>query len=153
MFSYMYPSVDRITKLAVAEGDNFEKPIVLCEYAHAMGNAPGGLEEYMEAFQKHRRLQGGWIWEWANHGLWDGERNFYAYGGDFDDYPNDGTFVMDGLCFSNHTPTPGLVELRKVYSPIHAWYADGNIFIKNRYDFAGMENLHAIYRVEILGAE
>ncbi|CEJ57103.1 hypothetical protein PMG11_05810 [Penicillium brasilianum] len=153
MFSYMYPSVDRITKLAVAEGDNFKKPIVLCEYAHAMGNAPGGLEEYMEAFQKHRRLQGGWIWEWANHGLWDKDRNFYAYGGDFDDYPNDGTFVMDGLCFSNHTPTPGLVELRKAYSPIHAWYADGSISIENRYDFAGLENLHAFYRVEVMDSE
>lgn len=153
MFSYMYPSVDRITKLAVAEGDNFEKPIVLCEFAHAMGNAPGGLEEYMEAFQTHRRLQGGWIWEWANHGIWDEKRGFYAYGGDFDDYPNDGTFVMDGLCFSNHTPTPGLVELRKAYSPIHAWYADGSIFIENRYDFAGIEHLHAIYRVEVLGSE
>ncbi|KAJ5377547.1 uncharacterized protein N7496_004956 [Penicillium cataractarum] len=153
MFSYMYPSVDRITKLAVAEGDNFKKPIVLCEYAHAMGNAPGGLEEYMEAFQKYRRLQGGWIWEWANHGLWDEERGFYAYGGDFDDYPNDGTFVMDGLCFSNHTPTPGLVELHKAYSPVHAWYADGSICIENRYDFAGLENLHAFYRVEVLDSE
>ncbi|KAF3386840.1 Beta-galactosidase [Penicillium rolfsii] len=153
MFSYMYPPVDKIHKLAIAEGDNFKKPIVLCEYAHAMGNAPGGLEEYMEAFQKHRRLQGGWVWEWANHGLWNAERNFYAYGGDFDDYPNDGTFVMDGLCFSNHTPTPGLVELRKIYSPVHAWYADGTIFIENRYDFVGLENLHAIYRVEILGSE
>jgi beta-galactosidase len=145
--------VDRITKLAVAEGDNFEKPIVLCEFAHAMGNAPGGLEEYMEAFQNHRRLQGGWIWEWANHGIWDEKRGFYAYGGDFDDYPNDGTFVMDGLCFSNHTPTPGLVELRKAYSPIHAWYADCTIYIENRYDFAGIEHLHAIYRVEVLGSE
>lgn len=153
MFSYMYPSVDRINKLAVAEGDNFEKPIVLCEYAHAMGNAPGGLEEYMEAFRKHRRLQGGWIWEWANHGLWDEERKLYAYGGDFGDYPNDGTFVMDGLCFSNHTPTPGLVELRKIYSPVHAWYADDTIFIENRYDFTGIEHLHAIYRVEVLGSE
>jgi beta-galactosidase len=153
MFSYMYPSVDRIKRLAVAEGDNFKKPIVLCEYAHAMGNAPGGLEEYMEAFQKYRRLQGGWIWEWANHGLWDKDRNFYAYGGDFDDYPNDGTFVMDGLCFSNHTPTPGLVELRKAYSPIHAWYADGSISIENRYDFAGLENLNAFYRIEVMDSE
>jgi beta-galactosidase len=153
MFSYMYPSVNRIEKLAVAEGDDFEKPIVLCEYGHAMGNAPGALEEYMEAFRTHRRLQGGWIWEWANHGLWDEERGFYGYGGDFDDYPNDGIFVMDGLCFSNHTPTPGLVELQKAYSPVHASYADGSISIENRYDFTGLEHLQAFYRIESLGEE
>ncbi|KAJ5620232.1 hypothetical protein N7510_004216 [Penicillium lagena] len=153
MFSYMYPSVDRITKLAVAEGDDFVKPIVLCEYAHAMGNAPGGLEEYMEAFRQHRRLQGGWIWEWANHGLWDEKRGFYGYGGDFGDTPNDGTFVLDGLCFSNHTPTPGLVELRKAYAPVHAWYANGTIFIENRQDFSGLDHLQAVYQVENLGEE
>ncbi|KAJ5995683.1 beta-galactosidase [Penicillium waksmanii] len=153
MFSYMYPSVKRIEKLAVAEGDDFKKPIVLCEYGHAMGNAPGALEEYMEAFRTHRRLQGGWIWEWANHGLWDEERGFYGYGGDFDDYPNDGIFVMDGLCFSNHTPTPGLIELQKAYSPVHASYANGSISIENRYDFTELEHLQALYRIESLGEE
>jgi beta-galactosidase len=107
----------------------------------------------MEAFRTHRRLQGGWIWEWANHGLWDEERGFYGYGGDFDDYPNDGIFVMDGLCFSNHTPTPGLVELQKAYSPVHASYADGSISIENRYDFTGLEHLQAFYRIESLGEE
>jgi beta-galactosidase len=70
MFSYMYPSVDRISRLAIEEGDDFTKPIVLCEFAHAMGNGPGALEEYMVAFRTHRRLQGGFIWEWADHGLW-----------------------------------------------------------------------------------
>lgn len=153
MFSYMYPSVKRIERLAVAEGENFTKPIVLCEYGHAMGNAPGALEEYMEAFRKYRRLQGGWIWEWANHGLWDEKRGFYGYGGDFGDYPNDGTFVMDGLCFSNHTPTPGLVELRKAYSPVHASYGNKTIDIENRYDFSGLEHLNAFYRVELLDSE
>ena len=153
MFSYMYPSVKRIENLAVEEGEDFKKPIVLCEYGHAMGNAPGALEEYMEAFRKHRRLQGGWIWEWANHGLWDEKRGFHAYGGDFDDYPNDGTFVMDGLCFSNHTPTPGLVELQKAYSPVHASYDNGTISIENRYDFSGLEHLNAFYRIELLSSE
>lgn len=153
MFSYMYPSVDRINRLACAEGDQFAKPIVLCEYGHAMGNAPGGLEEYMEAFRQHRRLQGGWIWEWANHGLWDEERRFYGYGGDFEDFPNDGTFVMDGLCFSDHTPTPGLMELRQAYAPIHAWYADGRIFIENRHDFVGLGHLRMFYQVEVFAEE
>ncbi|KAL4817884.1 glycosyl hydrolases family 2, TIM barrel domain-containing protein [Aspergillus spinulosporus] len=151
MYSFMYPSVDRITRLATEEGDAFTKPIVLCEYGHAMGNAPGGLAEYMDAFRAHRRLQGGWIWEWANHGLWLEEKGFYAYGGDFGDQPNDGSFVLDGLLYSNHTPTSGLVELKKAYEPIHAWFEDGKIRLQNRFDFVGLEDVQAGYRVEVLG--
>ncbi|KAL4778882.1 glycosyl hydrolases family 2, TIM barrel domain-containing protein [Aspergillus varians] len=151
MFSYMYPSVERISRLAEEEGDGFTEPIVLCEYGHAMGNAPGGLEEYMEAFRAHRRLQGGWIWEWANHGLWDEEKGYYAYGGDFGDEPNDGSFVLDGLLFSDHTPTPGLVELRKAYAPVHAWFEGGVVYVENRHDFVSLEGLQAAYKVESLG--
>ncbi|KAL4865079.1 hypothetical protein BDV12DRAFT_155556 [Aspergillus spectabilis] len=153
MFSYMYPSVERIKRLAESEGDDFEKPIVLCEYAHAMGNAPGGLVEYMDAFRTHRRLQGGWIWEWANHGLWDDEQGFYGYGGDFGDEPNDSSFVLDGLNFSNHTPTPGLVELKKAYAPVHAWFEEGVIYVENRHDFVELDELQAVYTVESLGDE
>ncbi|KAK9427406.1 glycosyl hydrolases family 2, TIM barrel domain-containing protein [Lipomyces doorenjongii] len=70
MLSYMYPSLERLVGFAISEGDDFRKPIVLCEYVHAMGNAPGGLKEYVEAFRQYCRLQGGFVWEWANHGLW-----------------------------------------------------------------------------------
>ena len=68
MFSYMYPSVERLIGLAESEGikdGKFDKPMVLCEYAHAMGNGPGNLEGYQNAFRKYPRLQGGFIWEWA----------------------------------------------------------------------------------------
>jgi beta-galactosidase len=153
MFSYMYPSVARIERLAQEEGDDFAKPIVLCEYGHAMGNAPGGLEDYMNAFRSHRRLQGGWIWEWANHGLWDEECGFYGYGGDFGDEPNDGNFVLDGLLYSDHTPTPGFVELRKAYAPVHAWFDGGEIHVENRFDFVDLSGLQAVYKVEVLGEE
>ncbi|KAL4804121.1 glycosyl hydrolases family 2, TIM barrel domain-containing protein [Aspergillus unguis] len=149
MFSYMYPSVNRIERLAVEEGDGFTKPIVLCEYGHAMGNAPGGLEEYMHAFRTHRRLQGGWIWEWANHGLWVPEKGYYAYGGDFGDEPNDGSFVLDGLLYSDHEPTPGLVELKKAYAPVHGWVEDGVIYVENRFDFVNLDALTATYKVEV----
>ncbi|KAL4907887.1 hypothetical protein BDW74DRAFT_189281 [Aspergillus multicolor] len=153
MYSYMYPSVSRIERLAEEEGDEFEKPIVLCEYGHAMGNAPGGLEEYMAAFRAHRRLQGGWIWEWANHGLWVDEKGYYAYGGDFDDQPNDGSFVLDGLLFSDHSPTPGLVELRKAYEPIKGWVEGGEIVVQNLFDFVDLKGVNAGYRVEVFGEE
>lgn len=160
MYSYMYPSVERLISLAKTEGvksdGTFEKPIVLCEYAHAMGNGPGWLEDYEKAFHDHPRLQGGFIWEWANHGLWkedpDG-KSYYAYGGDFGDVPNDGTFVMDGLLFSTHKPTPGLLEIEKVYQPIETQLVSRNVRkvaleITNLYDFASVDHLTASWRLE-----
>jgi beta-galactosidase len=157
MFSYMYPSVERLIDLMnTADGDekSFKKPIILCEYGHAMGNGPGGLEEYQAAFRKYRRLQGGFIWEWANHGLWKDKeegKGFYAYGGDFGDIPNDGPFVMDGLCFSTHVPTPGLTEFKKVIEPVRSWMSGSELVIENGYDFVDLGHLSATFKVEKLG--
>ncbi|KAL1893717.1 Beta-galactosidase (Lactase) [Sporothrix stenoceras] len=156
MYSYMYPSVNRLAKLAKNEGvdpktGKFEKPIVLCEYAHAMGNGPGGLEDYEELFRTHPRVQGGFIWEWANHGLWkedaDGKK-YYAYGGNFGDEPNDSTFVMDGLCNSKHLPTPGLVELKTVVQPVRLSLDGKTLTIQNLYDFIDLSHLTLSYRIE-----
>ncbi|KAK4698100.1 beta-galactosidase, partial [Lecanoromycetidae sp. Uapishka_2] len=122
--SSMYNSIDDIIDLATRDEQKYkEKPVVLQEYGHAMGNGPGALKEYQDTFYKYKRLQGGFIWEWANHGLLkeldDGSgRSFCAYGGDFGDEPNDKNFVCDGLCTSEHLPGPGLVELKKIYEPI-----------------------------------
>jgi beta-galactosidase len=155
MYSYMYPSVDRLIQLTLTEGVNsdgsYEKPVILCEYAHAMGNGPGWLEEYEEAFRTYPRLQGGFIWEWANHGLWkedtDGKA-YYAYGGDFGDVPNDGAFVMDGLLNSSHTPTPGLIELKKVIQPVRMAVEGNELVISNLYNFVDLSHLTGIYKVE-----
>jgi beta-galactosidase len=151
MFSYMYPSVERLINLAKTEGvakdGSFLKPMILCEYAHAMGNGPGGLENYQAAFRDYRRLQGGFVWEWANHGLWK-ETGFYAYGGDFGDTPNDGTFVMDGLCSSSHTPMPGLMEMKKVVQPIRGWIENDKVVVANDYDFIGLEGIAVSYKLE-----
>jgi beta-galactosidase len=157
MFSYMYPSVERLVTLAKTEGvdpeGHYEKPMILCEYTHAMGNGPGGLEDYQSVFREYDRLQGGFVWEWANHGLWrkDGDDQFYAFGGDFGDVPNDGTFVMHGLCFSNHAPTPGLVELKKVIEPVRLLMEAEELFLENGYDFISLEHLVATYKVEAFG--
>lgn len=157
MFSYMYPSVEHLEHLAKTEGvasdGTFNKPIILCEYAHAMGNGPGLLEDYEAVFTKHDRLQGGFIWEWANHGLWKEDAGYFAYGGDFGDYPNDGTFVMDGLVNSRHEPTPGLVEYKKIMEPVLFKMADGVLSIENRYDFIGVDNLVASYKLESFSDE
>ena len=143
LFSQMYPSVSSI--IEIGEERNFQKPLVLCEYAHAMGNGPGGIREYIDAFYKYPRLQGGWIWEWANHGLVkensEGEK-FSAYGGDFGDMPNDYNFVMDGVLFSDHTPTPGLVEYKKAIEPVQVLGGSlEHVEIINRYDFVTLDHL------------
>ncbi|OQD83476.1 hypothetical protein PENANT_c016G05117 [Penicillium antarcticum] len=156
MYSYMYPEIDRLRSLAATEGvtsnSKFEKPIILCEYAHAMGNGPGLLADYEKCFDEIPRLQGGFIWEWANHGLWvngaDKKDGFYAYGGDFDDYPNDGTFVMDGLLNSAHKPLPGLLELKRAFEPVKLEVRGQALVLKNRYDFLDLSNLQASYKLE-----
>ena len=93
-------------------------PFLLCEYAHAMGNGPGGLADYQALFERHPRCQGGFVWEWIDHGLRDAARGFFAYGGDFGEPLHDGNFVADGLVFPDRTPSPGLIELKKVFEPV-----------------------------------
>jgi beta-galactosidase len=77
-----------------------------------MGNGPGNIKEYIDVFYEYPTVQGGFVWEWANHGLLTDDKQtrekFYGYGGDFGDFPNDSNFVMDGLLYSNHSPTPGM---------------------------------------------
>ena len=143
MFSLMYPELDTIERFALEwKGD---KPLVLCEYIHAMGNGPGNIREYIELFYKHPCLQGGWVWEWANHGLLTknavGEE-FYAYGGDFGEFPHDGNFVMDGLVDSEHKIGPGLVEYKKALEPVQLLrYTPEAATIINRYDMIPLDHL------------
>ena len=78
-------------------------------------------------------------------------KEYYDYGGDFGDKPNDNTFVMDGLLFSDHEPTPGLDELKKVYQPVSVAVEGGSLVVSNLYDFIGLEHLDANWKVEELG--
>ncbi|KAK0610336.1 Beta-galactosidase [Lasiodiplodia hormozganensis] len=153
LWSWMYPRHDALREFA--EGWDGGKPLVLCEFAHAMGNGPGAFREYMDLFYAHPCLQGGWVWEWANHGLEhtspDGEK-YYGYGGDFGDTPNDGTFVMDGLVRSDHSPAPGLLEYKKAIEPVQlvAVAADASsATVVNRYDFLTLDHLRC--RVALVG--
>ncbi len=122
-------------------------PMLLCEYAHAMGNGPGGLKEYLELFYSNPQVQGGFIWEWLDHGIKMKDKNgkvWYAYGGDFGDEPNDGNFICDGLVFPNRIPSPGLVEYKKVLEPVKAEWdsiAKKTVKITNRYDFVTLEHI------------
>ncbi|AEM72746.1 glycoside hydrolase family 2 TIM barrel-domain containing protein [Caldicellulosiruptor acetigenus] len=142
--SVMYPPVNYLEE----EGKKQERrPFFMCEYAHAMGNGPGNLKEYWDVIYKYPRLLGGCVWEWADHGILtktpDG-KEYYAYGGDFGDEPNDGNFCIDGLLFPDRTPSPGVIELKKVYEPVVIELLDkerGIFKVTNRYDFVSLNHI------------
>lgn len=151
MFSTMYTDVDTLEKLG--QQTELKQPHVLCEFAHAMGNGPGGFKEYMELFYKYPRLQGGFVWEWIDHGIRalneDGEE-FFAYGGDFGDSPHDGNFVIDGMIFPDREPSPALTEYKKVIEPIRVEAADlseGKITVTNLYDFIPLDHVYGLWEV------
>jgi beta-galactosidase len=117
-----------------------------------MGNGPGNIKEYVDAFYKYPALQGGFAWEWANHGLVtkDKETNeeFMAYGGDFGEEVHDSTFVMDGLVNSDHTPNAGLIEYKKAIEPVQLLESsEGKATFINRYDFITLDHLACQYLV------
>ncbi|MFE5616981.1 glycoside hydrolase family 2 TIM barrel-domain containing protein [Streptomyces sp. NPDC056524] len=128
-------------------------PFILCEYAHAMGNGPGGLSEYQSLFERYPRLQGGFVWEWIDHGIArrtaDG-RVFHAYGGDFGEPVHDGNFVADGLVLPDRTPSPGLLEYKKVIEPVTI-VVDGDgqdVEVRNGHDFRDTAHLRFRWRAE-----
>jgi len=139
--SSMYPSVNSLIK----EGEKKSpKPFFMCEYAHAMGNAVGDLKEYWDAIEGHKRLIGGCIWEWVDQGVnkpIPGDttgKTFFAYGGDFGDEPNDGSFSIKGLITSDRQVKPELEEVKKIYQYVAISprrLAEGEISITNKYDF------------------
>ncbi|POP46979.1 beta-galactosidase [Superficieibacter electus] len=92
-----------------------QRPLILCEYAHAMGNSFGGFAKYWQAFRQFPRLQGGFVWDWVDQSLIKYDENgnpWSAYGGDFCDTPNDRQFCMNGLVFADRTPHPSLHEAK-----------------------------------------
>jgi beta-galactosidase len=123
-------------------------PFVLCEYAHAMGNGPGGLLEYQQLFETYPRCQGGFVWEWIDHGI--RRPGYFAYGGDFGEALHDGNFVMDGLLFADRTPSPGLVELKAVIAPVRITL-DDVVAVSNLHDFADSAHLRFEWTHEVEG--
>ncbi|MBS4222742.1 beta-galactosidase subunit alpha [Lederbergia citrea] len=151
VFSTMYSSVEKIVGFANEEDQS--KPHILCEFGHAMGNGPGGLKEYWEAFYEHKRLQGGFIWEWIDHGLRQFTENgeeYYAYGGNFGDTPNNGNFCIDGMIRPDRTPSPALFQYKKLIEPVIVEAVDlekGEFMIENRYNFLSLDHLNLTWEV------
>jgi beta-galactosidase len=155
IYSRMYSTHDEVDEIGrraesplpdpVLDSRRRQMPFILCEYAHAMGNGPGGLTEYQDLFDKYPRCQGGFVWEWIDHGLRshtpDG-REFYAYGGDFGEPLHDGNFVADGPLFPDRTPSPGLLEYKKVVAPVRIEPdGEGQLRVTNRYDMSDLDQL------------
>lgn len=123
----MYASIEKISEWA-AKGPH-PRPLILCEYSHAMGNSNGCLAEYFEAFDRYPQLQGGFIWEWVDHGLKVQDahgQSYWAYGGDFGDKPNDANFVCDGLVWPDRRPHPALADYKKLCQPVRVRLEDWN---------------------------
>ncbi|HEX4247749.1 MAG TPA: glycoside hydrolase family 2 TIM barrel-domain containing protein [Pseudonocardia sp.] len=157
--SEMYADHAEVDRIGRGEDDNARRhalPFVLCEYGHAMGNGPGGLIEYRELFERHPRCQGGFIWEWLDHGITRYDEHgtpYFGYGGDFGETIHDGNFITDGLLFPDRTPSPGLVELAKVNEPVRITGTPGGIRVANHYDFAGLDHLAFTWVLEEEGVE
>jgi beta-galactosidase len=149
----MYPPIAGI--VAHATNGTQRHPLIMCEFSHAMGNSNGTLAEYWDAIESTPGLQGGFIWEWWDHGLVqklpDGMTR-WAYGGDFGDRPNDGNFCLDGLVFPDRRPKPALWEHRHIASPVRISasaedLANGRISLENRQDVRDLGWLNCAWQL------
>jgi beta-galactosidase len=140
----MYPPVAALVD--AAESGHLTQPLIMCEYIHAMGNSCGDADEYWRAIRTHRGLQGGFVWDWADQALMQGDR--LAYGGDFGDVPNDGAFCMNGLVDTFRNPHPSLFELAQVMAPIQI-EATGDAFrVTNEFSFTDLASFEATLEVD-----
>jgi beta-galactosidase len=140
----------------VADARRRSMPMMQCEFAHAMGNGPGGLADYEAIFDAHPRLIGGFVWEWFDHGLevrTEDGRIGYAYGGDFGEPRHDGSFVVDGLLLPDRTPSPGLTEYAAVIAPVRFELGTDAVTVENRLSFSTTDAFAFTWSVEADGIE
>lgn len=143
--SVMYVSVEEVERQGQSDDPH---PYFLCEYAHAMGLGPGSMQEYWDAIYASKRLIGGCVWEWCDHGMpmvTKAGEPYYAYGGGFGDAPNDGNFCIDGLCYPDRRPHTNLIELKQVYAPIQVEKVGEGLRIRNLYAFSSLDHLLAVW--------
>jgi beta-galactosidase len=151
----MYPAVDRLIDYAL--NADYKRPLIMCEYAHAMGNSVGNLKEYWETIETYPGLQGGFIWDWVDQGLLKTDEkgvSYWAYGGDFGDTINDMNFCVNGLIFPDRTIHPPMVEFKKLIQPVSVravHLESGKIEIVNKHDFVNLSYLSGSWEVVVDG--
>ena len=155
------PMYARIEDLEAYAQSKPNRPYILCEYAHAMGNSVGNLQDYWEVIKKYPSLQGGFIWDWVDQGLVkqteDGQE-YWAYGGDFGpkDVPSDGNFCLNGLVNPDRAPKPALWEVKKVYQPIRFSLEHRNqqqLTISNELHFTTLDDFEFVWVLTTDGIE
>ena len=161
----MYPTIADLVEFA--QGSKDQRPVIMCEYNHAMGNSLGSLADYWAAIEANHGLQGGFIWELLDHGIAAVRRNganavakagekaeFWAYGGDFGDTPNDVNFCCDGLVWPDRTPHPAMWECKRVFRPLRvvaANPANREVTIESWFDFIDTSHLVGTWELAIDG--
>lgn len=152
--SSMYSSVGLLSELDTIQ---MGKPHILCEFAHAMGNGPGGLMEYVELMENSRRIQGYFVWEWRDHGVatWaEGQGCYYRYGGEFGEAEHSGNFCMDGLLAADSTPTPGFYAYAKAIEPLHTvLWTSTSLQLQSRFAFRTVSSALVQWRLLCDGVE
>ena len=148
LYSRMYPALEEIRDYLDSDPD---KPFILVEYCHAMGNGPGDLEDYWEMILAEDRMCGGFVWEWCDHtvraGTTDDGRPIHLYGGDHGEELHDSNFCVDGLVSSERVPHAGLRELWNVQRPARVVAYDqarGELTIRNLLDFTDLDQYAAL---------
>lgn len=148
-----YPNIYRLDQF-YENSKEYNKPLCLIEYAHAMGNSPGNLENLWNYVIEHPQFMGGFVWEFRSHGMErvnsDGSID-YLYGGDFHDTNHWGNFTLDGYCRSDGTPKPTFLELKYVYAPIRLAYENGVLTIHNIQSFRTTEGMDLVVLTECDG--
>lgn len=153
----MYPQIDKLVAWARDRKSTDQRPLIMCEYSHAMGNSNGSLADYFDAFDRHPGLQGGFIWEWVDHGIRRRDekgREYWAYGGDFGDTPSDKNFVCDGLVWPDRRPHPGLNEYKHLAQPVSVaavQVRQGRFRVQNRRWFTDLADLRGTWELLIDG--
>jgi beta-galactosidase len=145
VISRMYPLPDELEDMA--NNPYHTRPILMCEYAHAMGNSIGNLKEYWDLIYAYPNLLGGHIWDWKDQGVEKTDekgRSYYAYGGDFGDQPNSGNFLINGVVASDGSIKPATHEVKYVQQPVHFTLVEKSkvtVRIENRYQFLSTGHL------------
>ena len=152
VYSTMYTRLKGLKEIAEYEVKG-DKPHVMCEYGHAMGNGPGGLKAYQDMYRKYKRLQGGFLWEWYDHGIHtvENDKEYYKYGGNYGDFPTNGNFCIDGILMPDRTPSPGMEEYKQIIAPVEITAVEGSmrkIQIKNYYDFLDLSTITLHWEVK-----
>lgn len=145
IYSLMYAYVEKCEE--ILESGKCEKPFLLCEYSHAMGNSCGDLGDYWEVFDRYDQSLGGFVWEWCDHAV-KTKGGKFLWGGESGEFMHSDNFCVDGLVTPDRRISSALKELKEMYAPVDVRFADGKFTVKNRNDFLASDGIECIYFVK-----